>query len=117
MLDIDHFKRFNDAFGHEAGDTVLRYGGEEFLLVMPGFGADQTAVRAEEIRSRIAGLELAHNGDGLGQITASIGLATAPVHCTYDRLVQAADAAVYRAKSLGRDRVVAAAKRRVRRVA
>ena len=135
MLDIDHFKRFNDAFGHEAGDTVLRevaavlkhatrekgyafrYGGEEFLLVMPELDADQAAARAEEIRSRIAALELTHNGGDLGPITASIGVATAPAQCTFDRLTQAADAAVYRAKSLGRDRVITANRRKVRRVA
>lgn len=135
MLDIDHFKRFNDAFGHEAGDTVLRevgavlrhatreeghafrFGGEEFLLVMPGFDADQAGARAEEIRTRIAALELSHNGEELGPITASIGVATAPTQCTFDRLTKAADAAVYRAKSLGRDRVVSAARRKVRRVA
>lgn len=135
MLDIDHFKRFNDAFGHEAGDTVLRevgavlahatreeghafrFGGEEFLLLMPGFGADQAVTRAEEIRARIAALALSHHGTELGPITASIGVATAPGQCPFDRLIQAADAAVYRAKSLGRDRVVTAAKRQVHRVA
>lgn len=132
MLDIDHFKRFNDAFGHDAGDAVLRevgavlkhamredghafrYGGEEFLLVMPGFGAEQAAARAEDIRTRIAALEIAINGAGLGPVTASIGVASAPEHCSFDRLLQTADAAVYRAKALGRDRVVVASVRKDR---
>lgn len=131
MLDIDHFKRFNDAFGHEAGDTVLRevgavlrhatreeghafrYGGEEFLLVMPGFDPAQAAARAEDIRQRIAALEVSHHGGDLGPVTASLGVATAPSQCAMDRLIQSADAAVYRAKALGRDRVISATARKI----
>ncbi|HEX8058872.1 MAG TPA: diguanylate cyclase [Novosphingobium sp.] len=135
MIDIDHFKRFNDAFGHEAGDAVLRevgaalkhatreeghafrYGGEEFLIVMPGFGAEQAAARAEHIRQQIGALVIPHHTGELGPVTASIGLATAPDHCPFDRLMQTADAAVYRAKALGRDRVVTATVRQDRTVA
>lgn len=131
MVDIDHFKRFNDAFGHEAGDTVLRevgavlrhatreeghafrYGGEEFLLVMPGFDAERAAARAEDIRQRIAALDVTHHGGDLGPVTASLGVATAPLQCTMDRLIQSADAAVYRAKALGRDRVISATARKI----
>ncbi|MCW1430762.1 diguanylate cyclase [Novosphingobium sp. JCM 18896] len=131
MVDIDHFKRFNDAFGHEAGDTVLRevgavlrhatreeghafrYGGEEFLLVMPGFDAERAAERAEDIRQRIAALDVTHHGGDLGPVTASLGVATAPIQCTMDRLIQSADAAVYRAKALGRDRVISATARKI----
>ena len=130
MLDVDHFKRFNDTFGHDAGDAVLRevgaalkhsmresglafrYGGEEFLLLMPGFGPEQATARAEEIRARIASLHVTHDGRELGPITASLGVASTPEHCTSDRLVQAADAALLRAKEAGRDRVVVVEARR-----
>lgn len=126
MLDVDHFKRFNDVFGHDAGDLVLRevgvvlshatrehgnafrYGGEEFLLLMPGLDAEQARARAEEIRLKIAALTLRHDRVELGPITASIGVAAAPEHCRFDRLVVTADAAVLRAKTEGRDRVVVA---------
>ena len=130
MIDIDHFKRFNDAFGHDAGDMVLRevsailkhatreegtafrYGGEELLLLLPGFTAEMAAERAEQLRARIAALELTHRSGELGPITVSIGLATAPTHTPFDRLIESADAAVYRAKALGRDQVIAAKARR-----
>ncbi|HEX7857107.1 MAG TPA: diguanylate cyclase [Sphingobium sp.] len=129
MLDIDHFKRFNDNFGHQAGDTVLRevgralkaslrekgkafrYGGEEFLLLMSGFDAAQASERCEEIRTRIESLRVVHAGRELGPITISIGLATVPEHCTGDRLVKTADAALYRAKAAGRNRLVVASAR------
>lgn len=129
MVDVDHFKRFNDTFGHEAGDAVLRevgnalrgsvrehgsvfrYGGEEFLLLLAGLDPDQAATRAEEIRTRIAALQVTYGGGVLGPITASIGLATAPAHCTAGQLVQTADAALLRAKDSGRDRVVVASVR------
>lgn len=125
-LDIDHFKRFNDTHGHDAGDVVLRevgnvlkhamredgqafrLGGEEFLLLMPGFTVEQAFARAEEVRQKIASLRLSHDGVSIGQVTTSIGLATSPDLCPADRLVQAADAALYRAKAQGRDRVVTA---------
>lgn len=129
MIDIDHFKRFNDSFGHEGGDAVLhevgavlkgsmregglafRYGGEEFLLLLPGFGPEQAAERAEDIRARIGALRVSLAGADLGQVTASVGVANTPVHCPADRLVRTADAALYRAKALGRDRTVVAAER------
>lgn len=136
MLDVDHFKRFNDQFGHDAGDAVLRevgavldhvtregglacrYGGEEFLLLLPGFGPDQALERAEEVRRRVEALRLTHNGQDLGLTTVSLGLASAPTHCAFDRLVETADAAMYRAKESGRNQVaVAVARRRGRSVA
>lgn len=126
MLDVDHFKRFNDEFGHDAGDVVLRavgdllkhstregdlafrYGGEEFLLLMPGLGAEKAVQRAEELRSRIGMLRVEHGGHKLGPITASLGVATAPELCGFDELIRTADVALLRAKAAGRDRVVLA---------
>src|SRR5262249_47192187 len=124
MIDVDHFKRFNDTFGHEGGDAVLRamgdvlkkatresgvafrYGGEEFLLLMPELSAEQALARAEVIQARIRSLRISHAGRELGPITASFGLATAPDHCIFGKLVETADAALYRAKEAGRDRII-----------
>jgi diguanylate cyclase (GGDEF)-like protein len=126
MVDIDHFKQFNDEHGHEAGDDVLRtvgrtlrdsvrpgdlafrYGGEEFLLLLPGMDAAQAAERAEQLRERIASHRLRFNGKDLGPITVSIGVASAPAQCTANQLVQVADAALLTAKRTGRNRVVLA---------
>ena len=135
MADVDHFKRFNDSFGHDAGDVVLRevgaalrdsvrdrelafrYGGEEFLILLPGLDVQQAAARAEHIRDRVAGLNLDYNGTRLGAVSVSVGVATMPVHCTADRLVQTADAALLRAKAHGRDRVEVATTRKDRNAA
>lgn len=129
MLDVDHFKTFNDSFGHDAGDAVLRavggvlassvrgegnafrYGGEEFLLLMPGMGMEQALERAEAIRKKISALQLQHEGRSLGRITASFGLSTYPAHGHAETLVSVADAALLRAKAEGRDRIVVAAVR------
>jgi len=123
MIDVDHFKRFNDEHGHDAGDAVLRavgdalkrairsedlafrFGGEEFLLLMPGLGVADAGARAEDIRQRIASLAVRHEERDLGHVTASIGVASWPEQCSADRLVQAADAALLRAKRGGRDQV------------
>lgn len=125
MLDIDHFKRFNDRHGHLAGDQVLqtvgqelarlvrdtdtacRYGGEEFLLLMPETGVDTALERAESLRRRVHELALKHQDRPLGAITISLGVAVLPVHgLTGDRLIAAADAALYQAKAAGRNRSV-----------
>lgn len=125
MIDIDHFKRVNDAHGHEAGDFVLtaiagllrnkirtsdivcRYGGEEFALVLPEASLENVRLRAEDIRKAIRGLDLAYQGTLLGRITASLGVAHFPDHVDDpDALMQAADAALYEAKGAGRDRAV-----------
>ncbi len=125
MLDIDHFKRFNDTFGHEAGDTVLRelsafllshirgsdiacrYGGEEFVIVLPETTLENTTQRAGHIREKIKHLPMQHGGQPLGTISVSLGVAIYPDHgITSEALLRAADAALYRAKSEGRDRVV-----------
>lgn len=123
MIDVDHFKRFNDTFGHEAGDLVLReigavlkgvtrggdlafrYGGEEFLLLLPGMHAKQALERAEKIRERIAALRLSHGEHTLGQITVSVGVASATESGAYSILVPLADGALYHAKQNGRNRV------------
>ena len=131
MLDVDHFKRFNDQFGHDAGDTVLRavgdllkqsardtdafrYGGEEFLLLMPNMGIEQATQRAEEMRLKIGGLQIEHAGHELGAITASFGVATAPEHCAFTKLVRTADAASAPAKDAGRNRVLQTEARQAR---
>ncbi len=135
MIDIDHFKRFNDDHGHDAGDAVLRavgtvlkdavregslvyrYGGEEFLLLLTAIEPSQAAQRAEDIRAHISELSVRHKGEPLGSITISAGLACAPAQCTLGRLVHAADAALLRAKRDGHDRVVIATGRTERAAA
>ncbi|MBA1145056.1 diguanylate cyclase [Mesorhizobium neociceri] len=126
MLDVDHFKQFNDTFGHEAGDLVLkqvagtlldharesdvvsRYGGEEFALMMPAVSLADGVERAEGLRKAIKQLHLAHRGRTLGTITASFGVAAFPeLGASWAEIVNAADRALYQAKADGRDRVVA----------
>lgn len=127
MLDLDHFKNFNDTYGHEAGDAVLReaagflvrsvraedfvcrYGGEEFVVVLPTADLRAAEARAQRVCASIRDLPVIHNGSSLGQITASIGVAALPHHGTSEKeLLEAADAALYRAKRDGRDRVAVA---------
>lgn len=124
MLDIDHFKRFNDTHGHEAGDIVLRefgallmnsvrtediacrYGGEEFTIVMPGADAETALDRAEQIRDGISRLSLVHKGESLPSIHVSIGVSMAPDNgIDVDDLIEAADKALYFAKRHGRNQV------------
>ena len=125
MLDLDHFKKFNDTYGHDAGDTVLRetasflsksiriedvvcrFGGEEFVVILPTADLNSAHARAERIRSKIRELAVLHQGQSLGMITVSIGVSALPEHGTSPKeLLEAADAALYRAKREGRDRVV-----------
>jgi diguanylate cyclase (GGDEF)-like protein len=127
LIDVDHFKRFNDAFGHEAGDTVLRslghllqtqlrsedivcrYGGEEFVVILPDAPLDGARLRSEELRGKAKELVAELRGQMLGRITLSIGVATFPANGgTGAALVEAADAALYRAKKEGRDCVMIA---------
>jgi diguanylate cyclase (GGDEF)-like protein len=122
MADIDGFKLFNDTFGHEAGDHVLReigmllkrsvrqkdivcrYGGEEFLAVIPDTSPDGVVERAELVRNAIAKLELDHNGRHLGHITASFGVSFAKSNeSSSDTLLRKADEALYVAKRSGCD--------------
>ncbi|HEX9014610.1 MAG TPA: diguanylate cyclase [Chloroflexota bacterium] len=127
MLDIDEFKRYNDVYGHDAGDILLqrlgnhlktqlrdgdvacRYGGEEFTLIMPRVDGDVALRRAEELRQSVKRLETEHRGQHLGSISVSVGIAVFPEHG--DRgglLLRTADTALYRAKAEGRDRAVLA---------
>ncbi|MBZ8182124.1 PAS domain S-box protein [Oscillatoria salina] len=127
MIDIDHFKRFNDTFGHEAGDAVLRkvgdflktsirsadiacrYGGEELILILPEASLVDSLERAEQIRQAIKHLDIQHGYQTLGAITVSLGVSCFPKHgTTSDTIIRAADAALYRAKAAGRDRVISA---------
>ncbi len=124
MLDLDHFKAFNDTFGHAAGDAILRflgqfllsrsrredvacrYGGEEFVLIFPDASLDTTARRAEQLRAEARSLQVLHHGHPLGNVTISVGVAAFPEQgSTTATLLRAADEALYRAKTEGRDRV------------
>lgn len=126
-LDIDHFKRINDSFGHSAGDTVLqkvgtilrahvrstdvasRIGGEEFLLVLAESPLPLAAKRAEDIRNAIYEMSLKYENRDLGRVTASFGVAAFPEHGrTAEALIRAADKALYEAKHAGRNQVVSA---------
>ncbi|MFO7858179.1 MAG: diguanylate cyclase [Ectothiorhodospiraceae bacterium] len=123
MLDIDHFKTVNDTHGHPVGDTVIRslsrllqqrlrrsdaigrYGGEEFAIVMPDATGEQAASTLERIRRSFNSLQ--HEGrNGTFHVSFSAGVADFPKHDTMDSLTVAADAALYRAKEYGRNRVI-----------
>lgn len=129
VLDIDHFKRFNDRFGHDAGDDVLRefshtlrqsvrtqdivarMGGEEFMIVLLGTNAKQAQQVADHIRVQVEAMNVSHRGISLGKVTTSIGVAECPQHATdAQTLITMADAALYQAKNQGRNRVAVAAK-------
>ena len=123
MLDIDHFKRFNDTYGHDAGDALLsalgqflrnnvraediacRYGGEEFALILPDATSQMTHKRAEQILQDARRLAVACGDVPLGPITLSLGVATYPENgLAGDSVMRAADTALYEAKNSGRDR-------------
>ncbi|NEO52152.1 MAG: diguanylate cyclase [Okeania sp. SIO3B5] len=129
MIDVDHFKKFNDEFGHAAGDIILkslgsflkqkvrdydiacRYGGEELIMILPGSSLENTARRAEQIRKEIKQLSVEYDGILLSSITVSLGVACFPEHGkTGEKVIQAADAALYQAKYEGRNRVAVAPK-------
>ncbi len=124
MLDLDNFKRFNDTHGHEAGDTLLRalgdflvthvraediacrYGGEEFLVILPEASLEMSRSRAEELWKGVQGLSINLHGELLRGVTASVGVAAFPAHgTTMADVLRAADAALFAAKRQGRDRV------------
>jgi two-component system cell cycle response regulator len=127
LLDVDHFKRVNDQYGHQVGDLALRtvaaavtqsvrpydrvgrWGGEELLLLLPRTGPAEAALIGERVRTKIAATPLRLEDGQLLSLTASIGVSSAPPAqaCTVDELVHQADAALYRAKAKGRNRVCA----------
>ena len=126
MIDIDHFKIFNDTFGHQGGDDCLkqmarviggellrrgdvaaRYGGEEFAVIMPATPSHGAAVVAERLRDAVEALAINHPSSPSGLVTLSVGTATASAADAYPAaLVASADAALYAAKRDGRNRVV-----------
>jgi diguanylate cyclase (GGDEF)-like protein len=127
ITDLDHFKRYNDTFGHEAGDLLLRelgtflktqlrkediacrYGGEEFVLILPDASLEIIKHRAETLRSGVKQMVVHFRGQPLGAITLSVGVAAFPAHGdSKEVLLRAADKALYQAKSEGRDRVIVA---------
>jgi diguanylate cyclase (GGDEF)-like protein/PAS domain S-box-containing protein len=130
FIDLDHFKRFNDTFGHDAGDLVLRsvadlfrklfrvddvicrYGGEEFGIILPESSAENAAIRANALREETKKLAIQYKNHALGRITLSIGVACFPEHGqTSEELLKAADQCLYESKSAGRDKVSVATRR------
>lgn len=125
MLDIDHFKHFNDTYGHGAGDKVIieisnalgsmvrlgsdiasRYGGEEFLIVLPDISLEDARARAEKLRQLIENTKVLYHNTPLPKVTLSLGLALFPQHATKaSDLIEAADVALYKAKNSGRNKV------------
>ena len=127
MLDLDHFKQFNDTYGHDAGDALLtefaevlkrttrsediacRYGGEEFTVILLESDADAARNRAEQIRVATAAMAVEHRHQKLGRVSVSIGIALFPQDArTVEDLLRRADTALYQAKNTGRDRIVCA---------
>jgi diguanylate cyclase (GGDEF)-like protein len=127
MVDIDHFKRFNDTFGHQAGDALLRefgallnqrtrgqdvacrFGGEEFAVILSGASLEAASKRAEFLCESARQLSVVHSGQILGKVSLSVGISGFPMHGpNVEELLRIADQALYRAKSEGRDRVVVA---------
>lgn len=127
MLDIDHFKSFNDKYGHEAGDKVLReigallqcslrggdiacrYGGEELTVILTGSTLEHALPRLDSIRQMIMDLSLHYRGQELPEVTVSIGTSEArPNEAEAATILRRADAALYQAKQQGRNRVVSA---------
>ena len=124
LADVDHFKKVNDTFGHLAGDLVLkeigkvfartlrpydcvgRYGGEEFLLILPNCGTESALIRGEQLRAAVQSAHI-RDGETSLQVTASFGVVSLlPTHNEAETVIRAADAALYRAKSSGRNCVV-----------
>jgi len=123
MADVDHFKIINDTHGHAAGDVVLRiiassmaavvrpydsvgrYGGEEFLIVAPGCDLAETWELAERMRNHIAACSIVVGGEAKVSVTLSLGISTGHSAPASEKLLHAADAALYQAKAAGRNRV------------
>lgn len=131
MIDIDHFKRFNDQYGHKTGDQVLhelalilkrnvrgsdfacRYGGEEFILILPNSDLDSTLKRAEKIRQEVKHISVLENDISITGISVSMGISVFPEHGDNQvKVIESADEALYRAKAGGRDRICIAGQSR-----
>ena len=127
MIDLDGFKQQNDTFGHDAGDALLRevagllqsnlrrediacrYGGEEFVLVLPEASLDDSRRRADQLRQAVKRLRVSHGDQLIGPVTASVGVAAFPDHgADGEAVLKAADTALYVAKRGGRNRVAVA---------
>jgi diguanylate cyclase (GGDEF)-like protein len=127
MIDIDHFKQFNDTYGHTAGDMLLksigdffrdgirrediacRYGGEEFVLILPGSSLENTFRRAEQLHEYIKRVRVRHRGGFISSVQVSMGVVVFSEHGnSAELLLESADKALYKAKSLGRNRIVVA---------
>jgi len=127
FVDLDHFKKFNDTFGHDAGDMVLqsladlfhrffratdiccRYGGEEFAIILTQSSSEDAAARADALRSEVKSLRLQYKKQSLGPLTVSIGVAGFPEHgSTSEELLKIADQCLYESKARGRDVVTVA---------
>jgi len=127
LLDVDDFKRFNDTYGHAAGDVILRelgkilrehvrredipsrYGGDEFLIVLPDASREVTRKRAELLRDNVHHFPIQYEGQSLDAVTISLGVAFFPINgSTSAAILRAADDALYRAKREGRGQVVVA---------
>ena len=125
MLDLDLFKNINTAFGHDGGDALIqavgeflghqirrediacRYGGEEFIVILPEATLETALARAEEMRQGVQDLQVMYQDQSMGPVTASLGVAAFPDHgVNGEELIRAADSALYRAKEEGRNRVV-----------
>jgi diguanylate cyclase (GGDEF)-like protein len=125
MMDIDHFKHFNDTYGHAVGDLLLkelgafaqkslrqsdiacRYGGEEFLLILPEANLETTSERARQICLGVSQLHFQNQSLAEASVTLSLGVSAYPVHgLTSEALIHAADSALYQAKNEGRNRVI-----------
>jgi len=136
MIDLDHFKNFNDTYGHDAGDAVLRetgafltrgiraedfvcrFGGEEFVVILPTANPEAACARAERLRLKMKELTVLHQGRSMGMLTVSIGVAVFPEHGVSPKeLMAAADAALYEAKRGGRNQVGVASLKSVEEVA
>jgi diguanylate cyclase (GGDEF)-like protein len=130
LCDIDFFKSYNDTYGHQAGDRALqqvaaalasvgrrsdglyRYGGEEFLWVLPETGAAEAAMAVDRFCTAVTDLEIVHCGSGGGVLTVSAGISTflPGSGISTEVLLRQADLALYGAKAAGRNRVVAASR-------
>ena len=136
MIDLDHFKNFNDTYGHDAGDAVLRetgasltkgiraedfvcrFGGEEFVVILPTANVEAACARAERLRLKMKELTVLHQGKSMGMLTISVGVAVFPDHGSSPKeLMAAADAALYEAKRNGRDQIAVAAVKNVEEAA